>query len=333
VGRKLTAIKNQLLLDCAEGIKNYRPWEAGSFVCPVCLEATPSSRKQDISVAHILPDASAGKPITLLCRKCNSFFGSNQDRWFGDYRRMRDDGGTIFDLPTAAKVTGLNSTAAAGWIKRRKKNGPIEVHIYDRSVPENFDWASVRKISITHPFYDKEHQDNVGALTAAFLAYFSVFGYSWAMSWAAEPVRKQIRSPTKELLRGFCVCAPSHHGNTLGIAQIGDVLCPYAAFDDRFVLLPPVDWEDFYEKMHSALSSPSATLKWRVFEPLPWELKTRVSCIVVEGKLLLGQSGAPQPGHLCVYAPSIEMPVQVRRIIKTPISQTSDTSYETISLR
>ncbi|TLY52894.1 MAG: HNH endonuclease [Gammaproteobacteria bacterium] len=315
MARKYAALKEQLLLQYSEGLKQFRPWETDSFLCPVCLKAISASKKEEISIAHIIPNASAGKPVTLVCRECNSFFGANQDRWFGDYRRMRGAGGTIFDLPTPARVTGLNDTSAAGWIQRRSKDGPVEVHVLDQTVPEDFDWKSIQKVSITHQFYNKNHVVNLGALTAAFLAYFSVFGYSWAMSWAAQAVRDQIRRPSEQIVTGFCICVPSHAGNTLGVATLGDeILCPYAAFDDRFVLLPPVDWEGFYEKAHSVLSSPT-TLKWRPFGPLPEELRMVVSFLMVDGKLLLGRSDVPRPGQLCVYSPSFDTPVQVRRTI------------------
>jgi hypothetical protein len=87
--RKNAAQKRQFLLQFSEGLKQFRPWEADSFLCPICLKAISASKKEEISVAHIIPNASAGKPVTLLCRECNSFFGANQDRWFGNYRRMR----------------------------------------------------------------------------------------------------------------------------------------------------------------------------------------------------------------------------------------------------
>lgn len=330
MARKHATLKRQLLPQYCEGLKNFRPWEANSFLCPVCLKTISASKEEEISVAHIIPNASAGKPVTLLCRDCNSFFGANQDRWFGDYRRMRNAGGTIFDLPTPARVTALNDTSVAGWVQRRSKDGPIEVRVIAQTVSEGFDWKSIRHISITHPFYDKNHVVNVGALTAAFLAYFSVFGYSWATSWAAQVVRDQIRRPSEKIFTGFCIRVPTHIGNTLGIAAVGDeILCPYAAFDDRFVLLPPVDWEGFYEKVHSVLSGPT-TLRWQLFSPLPEELRKVVSSLIVGGKLLLGSSGSLHPGELCVYSASFDTPVQVRRVVDC--RDAASGSYQEIQL-
>jgi len=328
MARKHASLKRQLLLQYCDGVKNFRPWAVNSFLCPICLKEFSANEKEEISVAHIIPNASAGRAVTLLCRKCNSFFGANQDRWFGDYLRMRSAGGSIFDLPTPARITALNDIKVAGWVQRRSKDGPIEALVIRQTVPEDFDWKSIQHCSITHQFYDKHQIVNVGALTAAFLAYFSVFGYSWAMSWAANAVRDQIRHPSEKILAGFCFRVPAHKGNSLGVAAIGgEIMCPYAAFEDRFVLLPPVDWEQFYEKVRSTLP---ATLRWQLFGRLPEELRKAVSSLIVGDKLLLGRSGLPSPNELCVYSPSFETLVEVRRTID-PRGATPD-SYQEVQL-
>jgi hypothetical protein len=65
------------------------PSTKNHFMCPTCLDKIPLTQKDLISEAHIIPESAGGKPETFLCRKkCNSFFGTNQDKWFGEIIRL-----------------------------------------------------------------------------------------------------------------------------------------------------------------------------------------------------------------------------------------------------
>jgi hypothetical protein len=78
-------------------LQRFYPECSEQFLCPICLIRIPTIERQRISVAHILPKSARGGLSTLLCRTCNSTFGAKQDKWFGEYLFLVQNGGSFLD--------------------------------------------------------------------------------------------------------------------------------------------------------------------------------------------------------------------------------------------
>jgi hypothetical protein len=55
-------------------------------------------------------------------------------------------------------------------------------------------------VSVPIPVLDQEELIQIGFLTAAYLLWFRELGYSWALQRHLEPIREQIRNPTRQVL-------------------------------------------------------------------------------------------------------------------------------------
>lgn len=77
--------KNEVAAKLACSLTEFYPECADQFLCPTCLRFVPLNRPEDISEAHIVPRAAGGRVATVLCRKCNSTFGTRQDKWMAEY--------------------------------------------------------------------------------------------------------------------------------------------------------------------------------------------------------------------------------------------------------
>ena len=81
--------KAQLLSKLSRSFSAFYPALANRFACPTCLRNFPTSAIASASEAHIVPQSAGGKASTILCRDCNSRFGSRQDKWFGEHLHLR----------------------------------------------------------------------------------------------------------------------------------------------------------------------------------------------------------------------------------------------------
>ncbi len=80
--------KREILGMLSDNLAHFHPDIKNHFMCPTCLKKIPIAEVDSISEAHIIPKAAGGTFKTLLCRKCNSVFGSKQDKWFGELVRL-----------------------------------------------------------------------------------------------------------------------------------------------------------------------------------------------------------------------------------------------------
>ena len=59
--------------------------------------------------------------------------------------------------------------------------------------------VSTMQLKVPFPIMKESHQIDVGFLTAGYLMFFAMFGYSWVLQAHLDPVRKQILHPREEV--------------------------------------------------------------------------------------------------------------------------------------
>jgi hypothetical protein len=90
-------LKTKLLKRYADNLKCFYPDLNDYFICPTCFSKIPIKETGSISEAHIIPKAAGGSFKTFLCCKCNSLFGSHQDKWFGEFIKINGASGFLMD--------------------------------------------------------------------------------------------------------------------------------------------------------------------------------------------------------------------------------------------
>lgn len=168
------------------------------FLCPTCMKQFHVEQDSDSYTAgHITPEAAGGKEWTILCRECNSRFGEHQDKWFGEYLYvLQNPEGTFFHAKSKSKYITVNGVAVSGRVAASDEDGAIEVFTpINRNPPgkiESIPHGEELEVQFTPEITKHMNEVQIGYITAAYLKWFSLAGYSWAMQSTLEPVRKQI---------------------------------------------------------------------------------------------------------------------------------------------
>jgi len=192
----------------------FLPHLHGYFLCPICLAQIPLREKNKITEAHIIPKAAGGKLKTYLCCNCNSLLGAKQDKWFGEYMRLASqEKSSIFE--TKIKDGGF-------WIEGVRVNGRWE---YDRNRGLSFteivqqnpphinekvgkifsSRPSKMDIKVSFPLLKQETMIRLGVLTAGYLMWFRLFGYSWVLQSHLQPIRDYILTSAPDTPKTWAV--------------------------------------------------------------------------------------------------------------------------------
>ncbi len=252
--------KKNLLQNISRNLELFYPDLKGLFICPTCLKRISLNDMHLISEAHIVPKSAGGRLTTFLCRECNSLFGSNQDKWFGDvidteflsrksilytsYKRS-------FFYIDGLKVNGrweISSKNEFRFIICPNRNSPdvndIVKKKFSRQIPNI-------NVKIPFPILEKKELVNVGLLTAGYLMWFSVMGYSWVFQNHLNCVREQIVSPNKNIINNYAFTVNSNHELWYGFSHIGKEYAPAFGINDLMVVYPPSDLPDLYKTLET----------------------------------------------------------------------------------
>ena len=228
------------------------------FICPTCLSHIPIQSQNEITEAHVLPKYAGGRLRTLLCRKCNSTFGSKQDKWLGDMLRIENSENGLF--LTEAINEGyyvIDGLRVNGWwnfgkdneiqfcydVKKNSRSTVDLLHQKFQGNPERIN------ISIPFPILRNKHLVDVGFLTAAYLFWFGLLGYSWALQSHLVEIRKQICNPEDNIFQ------PNYHFTIDvkfkqpwgGLIKLEENVVPAFGIGKHVVALPPRYMPAYYE--------------------------------------------------------------------------------------
>lgn len=261
------AHKTRILKMLAESLRVFKPEYSDHFLCPTCLDVIPLSRKDEITAAHIIPKAAKGKLKTYLCDKCNHSFGTNQDKWFGEFLKTVDTG-ILRYIPTNIKegIFWVDDIKVNGaW--QKDKDGALVFYIRtDRNSPTTNKVIAEKfkirppslRIRIPVPLRQHRRMIDVGFLTAGYLMWFVALGYSWVLQEHLNPIREQIREPDNDILRSqfIAYCEGVRWPEPwIGLITVNGEILLTMGLENCLVLFPPADRPDIYHKID--LSRPS----------------------------------------------------------------------------
>lgn len=253
-------IKKEILTMLAKNLEVFYPELKNHYMCPICLKKIPLNEKNRISEAHIIPKAAGGRLKTYLCTSCNSHFGREQDKWFGELIRIScSENPSIFATYIKEGYFMIDGIRVNGQWKR-DKNGNFEFCIYkNRNSPETNRLLNEKfgtrpeeiKLSFPIPIIRNERLIDIGFLTAGYLMWFGTFGYSWVLQQHLQPIRDQILNPNKEIVSAKYVfhIKSVDWKPWVGVMAIDGDMVPVFAFKRYAVVFPPRDRPNFYKNL------------------------------------------------------------------------------------
>lgn len=180
----------------------------GKFQCPTCMNVFDIlNSRGSITAAHIVPNAAGGARWTLLCKKCNSDFGRQQDKWFGEYLSvLLDPDASILSVKTKSKYIEVNGERVSGRILVSKDRSLDILLPIDLNPPGKVDSIKLGPevtIRFTPELVRHEFEIKIGYLTAAYLMWFDALGYNWVYQAGLDVVREQILNPREIIWEEF----------------------------------------------------------------------------------------------------------------------------------
>lgn len=194
------------------------------FICPLCKNAFDSI--QNLSDAHIFPDALGGRSVTLTCKDCNSTVGSQIEIYGIEQanlqRRLSGAGQesqkVLMSLPerlnyphNTGKVTADLQFIQNGdvrtlrFIPRLQSSAPRALEEIEKCLDSN------EPIDIEFTAKANPRKAELTYLHSAFLFLFSQLGYQWVLDPCAEVIREQLQNPEKEHIKFSTI--PLTYGN------------------------------------------------------------------------------------------------------------------------
>ncbi len=255
-------LKKHILRMLSENLEMFYPEHKNSFMCPTCMKVIPLVDLGKISEAHIVPKAAGGRLKTFICHDCNSKFGSKQDKWFGDIINIANDP-NLSVFSSAIKdgyfiIDGIKINGA--WEQEQDGNFSFYIHI-DRNSPQTNELINNKfggkppniKMSVPMPILRNKRLVDIGFLTAAYLMWFGLLGYSWSLQSHLDRIREQITNPDKEIVdSNFLLTAKSANWEPwIGLVSLFDDTVPAFGLKSHLVVLPPRDRPNYYESLRT----------------------------------------------------------------------------------
>jgi len=168
--------RDRALRRLARHLRSFYPELFNHFVCPTCLARIPLAEISRVSEAHIVPKAAGGRLVTYLCRDCNSNFGSQQDKWFGEYTHLRRDNKDLLESRVKAGYFEIDGTRYGGTFTADRKSGLKFFIDKTRTAPEALEKLDRKrreegfrgsKMSVPIPLMKNSSYLDIGFLTAA----------------------------------------------------------------------------------------------------------------------------------------------------------------------
>ena len=258
--------KTEILGMLSKNLEVFFPKLRDCFMCPTCLTAIPLHKKERITEAHVIPRAARGKLKTFLCKKCNSHFGTKQDKWFGEHLKLINK-----EIPTLLATDikdgrfwlddiQINGTWKIGQNKElifyvlENLNPPWKNEYIKKKYKKHPPKVSL-KVSI--PILKQKRMIDMGFLTAAYLMWFGALGYSWVLQDHLNLVREQILNPEKNILKNNFIarCEGIRWKEPwYGLVTIAGEIVLAMGLEDCLIIFPPADRPEIYSKLGNDFS-------------------------------------------------------------------------------
>jgi hypothetical protein len=254
--------KKAILNKICKNLSSFYPAHHEKFMCPTCLNIVHLKESNNITEAHIIPRYSGGKLKTYLCKNCNSKFGAKQDKWFGEFVRLNEEGKGVFNTNKQSGYLHINGIKVGGKFRVSPDGEGLDIAIMiARTSPEALkkldESGNFLEFKIGIPLEENKKLVYVGFLTAAYLMWFKELGYSWVLQDHLDIVRKQIMNPDKDVIPGSYIMTldgGEFTKPTIGVLYYEDFIGLVMGLSNIMVLLPPADKENFYGHFPSNLS-------------------------------------------------------------------------------
>ena len=244
----------------SENLEMFLPEYKNSFMCPTCMCIIPTANLNEISEAHIVPKAAGGKLKTFLCTKCNNKFGTKQDKWFGEIIKIaNDENASILSSGIRDGYFMIDGIKVNGHWKQ-DQDGSLSFYMYiNRNSPEINQMINRKfgakppkiRMEVPLPLLRNEQLIEVGYLTSAYLMWFGLMGYSWALQSHLDSVRQQILNPEKEVIdsKYLFMVKPANWAPWIGLISLFDEVVPAFGLKKHLVVLPPRDRPNYYDSL------------------------------------------------------------------------------------
>jgi len=253
-------LKKQLL-PYTKNLSKFRPDLNNHFMCPVCLKVKDLEISlKEITKAHIFPQYARGTLATFLCKKCNSDFGSKQDKWFGDFLHLKAN--NMHPLQSekkigyfevdGVKVNGqfiIPDDGPIEFIIDQRRNSPV---VFDKVISDISHTSNKIEFSIKSLIHDNSGLVSIGFLTAAYLYWFRKLGYSWVFQSHMDKVRQQILEPEKKIISTSFLLHTSgvpFDSPWIGAIDILDDSAAVMGIYNYLVVFPPASNRILYEEL------------------------------------------------------------------------------------
>ena len=228
-----------------------------TFICKKCNSIF--GHKQDRWFGDVLDIMNSNSPEPYVSKAKGVQFEMSGVKVNGDLRYNNDNGGfeLLIDVsrnnPDTVKVDIKNgkpeySGKLMDAIHQRNNSKSIR-----RFIDLNYNEKPIKPTPIGHismkfPFLSKENSIDAGFLTAAYLMWFRLFGYSWVFQKNLDIVRKQIHNPEDKIIPfNYCI---KHKFESVplwcGFIPIGDAMVPAMGISNGIVILPQRNIKNFY---------------------------------------------------------------------------------------
>jgi len=171
-----------------------------TVLCPICCRSEflrNALETHELTEEHIIPESLGGKEAVLSCKSCNNTQGSRLESHLSGAIAAEEALGGAGALRSvvnagAATVRGeveLRLTANGTSVIRvsDKVSNPSEIRRMQRALT-----AGIRKMELEVNLGYVPARYRIGLLRVGYLALFRLLGYSYTLSPALEPIRRQI---------------------------------------------------------------------------------------------------------------------------------------------
>jgi hypothetical protein len=265
-------VKTQYLKLLSENLSLVDSRKKDMFICPTCLNEIKINDFDNISEAHIIPKAAKGTLKTFLCRKCNSRFGTKQDKWFGEIIKIHNDKKQFGEIELEGRYFKFGNNKFHGkWFT--KENGNLAYVFYrDRNSPSDYKFFSQYcknskiNISLEYPILKKENLIKKGYLTAAYLYYFRIFGYSWIFQDHLDSVRNYILDYDSDVTKThhFISFEKTDWAPWIGLFFIDANIFPAMGLNNLLTILPSYSIKNI-EELFKNVDISKSKIGFRVF--------------------------------------------------------------------